>query len=280
MKDFSDKTISVIISAYNEEKYIDYCLLSLEKQDYKNHEVIVVDDGSSDQTKGIVKQHNCKLVALNHLGTAIARNTGAKQAKGEILVFLDADMEFAPDFITKLTEPIRSGKTKGTFSKLEYVKNWDKPLARLWNWTNPRLPDKLRVEDSGEVGEDFRSILKSEFERVNGFDNIGYTDTWSLKHKLGYKPTNAPNAIYYHYNPETYKEVLESARWIGKRKYKGGKFGTVITMFKSIFIFSIVKGLKTTILKNEPRAIIFYLYYDFGIFFGALESLFFSNRIK
>lgn len=280
MKDFSNKKISIIIPTYNEEKHIGLCLDSLSKQTYKNLEVIVVDDGSTDKTVSILKKYHCQLIKLNHLGTAVARNTAVKQAHGEILVFLDADMEFEPDFIDKLTEPIRSGKTKGTFSKLEYVKNWDQPLARLWNWTNPRLPDKLRIKQDKEKGDDFRAILKTEFEKVGGFDNTGYTDTWSLAQKLGYQPVNAPHAVYYHYNPETYREVFESAKWIGKREYKYKKLGTIITIIKSMFIFSLIKGVRTTLLKKEVSAILFYLIYDFGISIGAFMSLISHSKIK
>lgn len=280
MKDISNNLVSIIIACFNEEKYINNCLTSLFNQSYKNIEIIVVDDGSTDRTKEIVKKHKCKLIKLDHQGTAIARNTGAKESKGDILVFLDADMEFDKDFISKLITPILEKKTIGTFSKLEYVKNWDKPLSRLWNYTNPNLPDKLRVSQDSNIGEDFRAILKSEFDKVKGFDDIGYTDTWTLGKKLNKRPINSEDAIYYHYNPGTFSEVFSSAKWIGKREYKAGKIGNIITIFRSLFIFSLVRGIVKMINKKEILAIPFYLVYDFAILLGALSSLFCQKKIK
>lgn len=265
--------VSIIIAAYNEEKYIDTCLSSLKKQTYNPIEIILADDGSTDSTRKIAEKHDVVVIQLNHAGTAIARNTAAEKAKGEILVFLDADMEFKNDFIEKLTAPIREGQTKGTFSKLEYVKNWDNPYARCWNRTTPGLPDKLRVPQNKEEGDDFRALLKEEFMRVKGFDNTGYTDTWTLAKKLGYKPQNAPNAIYYHYNPETLEEIFKSAQWIGKRNYKLGAIGTLITVIKTLFPFSLVRAYWRAFKYKEIAFVSFQITYDYGIFTGALNSL-------
>ena len=91
--------ISVVIAVFNEEKYIHNCLSSLIKQEYKPLEIIVVDDGSTDKTKGMIK-NKVSVFELKHQGTALSRNFGVSKAKGQIIVFLDADMEFPPDFIS------------------------------------------------------------------------------------------------------------------------------------------------------------------------------------
>ena len=100
--------VSVIIPAYNEEGDIELCLKSLKNQSRKKIEVIVVDDGSTDRTVEIVKEHKVKLLKQNHGGPGAARNRGAKQAKGEILIFIDADMHFPKDYIKNLIAPIFS----------------------------------------------------------------------------------------------------------------------------------------------------------------------------
>ncbi|MEJ2348084.1 MAG: glycosyltransferase family 2 protein [Patescibacteria group bacterium] len=175
------KKLSVIISVYNEEKVVLDCLNSLEEQNHPNFEVIIVDDGSSDDTLKILesfkpKNYKIRIFKQQHKGPGAGRNLGAKKAKGEILVFVDADMTFAKDFLMKLVKPIDSSKEKGTFSKEEFVSNWDNVWARCWNinenWEVKRrhpanYPDKQKV---------FRAILKSEFERVGGFTPGGYTD--------------------------------------------------------------------------------------------------------
>lgn len=277
-----NRYVSVILAVYNEEKYIQTCLNSLLKQDYQPLEIIVVDDGSKDNTLQLIKQYkNIELFQLKHQGTAISRNFGASKSQGKILVFVDADMEFEKNFISKLVQPIISNKTKGTFSRLEYVANWDKPLARCWNRnSNSSLPDKLRVLQNINEGEDFRAILKSEFLKVKGFDNTGYTDTWSLAKKLGYKPIRAPNAIYYHYNPESFSEVFQSACWIGKREYKAGVFGSLIALLRVCLFFSIYKGIVRSLKYKEIDFFLFQIVYDFGLKVGIFQKLLSGKVIK
>src|SRR4030043_470501 len=137
--------VAVVIPVYNEEKVIRNCLQSLQKQNYTPVEIIVVDDGSTDKTLKIIGNWkleigNLILLKQNHLGPGPARNLGASKAKGEILVFVDADMTFDKDFIRDLVKPILEGKTIGTFSKNEMVSNKDNPWSICWN-INRNVPN-------------------------------------------------------------------------------------------------------------------------------------------
>lgn len=180
--------LTVIIPTYNEEESVIDCLESLDAQTLRDFEVILVDDGSTDRTLQKVRSHkplNYKLSYFiqNHHGPGAARNFASKKAKGEILVFVDADMTFDKDFLKRLIKPIKKGDAKGTFSKEEYVSNWQNVWARCWNinegWQEKRrhpknYPDKQKV---------FRAVLKTEFDRVGGFTPGGYNDDWSLSKK-------------------------------------------------------------------------------------------------
>ena len=277
--------ISVIIPSYNEQDSILECLNSLEKQSLKDFEVIVVDDGSTDRSLSILEaykpsNYNFLYYIQNHLGPGSARNFASSKAKGEILVFVDADMTFDKDFLNKLIDPIEEGKEKGTFSKEEYVSNWENVWARCWNinegWEEKRrhaknYPDKQKV---------FRAILKKEFDRVGGFTPGGYNDDWSLYNKLKYKAVVAKDAIFYHKNPSSLKEVFNHAKWVGKRPYKFGLLGKLYTLGKSLFPFSTVFGFYKYLVKGEPAFVIFKIVYDFGIFCGILEAVFTKNYAK
>lgn len=95
--------ISVVISAYNEEKYINSCLDSLMKQTKKPYEIIVVDNNSKDKTSDIVKKYSqIKLVLEKRPGIISSRNTGFKKAQGEIIARCDADTIVPPDWIEKI----------------------------------------------------------------------------------------------------------------------------------------------------------------------------------
>jgi len=267
---------TIVIAVYNEENYLKKCLLSLAEQTFKNFEIIVVDDGSTDKTWRVLRNLNSQLSNLKmfkqqHQGPARARNFAAKQAKGEILVFLDGDMYFDKNFLEDLLEPIRQKRSKGAFSTEEYVANWDNFWARCWNY-NWGLSGRKRI-DLRRVDQvkDFRAILKKEFNQVGGFDDIGYTDTWTLSEKLGYRPQST-KGLYYHYNPASLKEVFTQARWAAKRRYKFGFLGKALAFLRATPLISLVVGLKKAIEYQEPFFFFFKFIYDGGAMLGLLES--------
>lgn len=84
---------SIVIAVYNGEKTIRNCLESIFDIDYKNYEVILVNDNSSDRTLEIAKEFPCKIMDLDrNYGPCVARNEGVKQANGEIILFIDSDI--------------------------------------------------------------------------------------------------------------------------------------------------------------------------------------------
>jgi glycosyltransferase involved in cell wall biosynthesis len=268
--------VSIIIPTYNEAHVLTNCLNSLMKQDISGFEIIVVDDGSTDGTVSILKQFstdhkNIIFLKQDHKGAGSARNLGAKEAKGEILVFVDADMTFEKDFVTNLIKPIESKDIVGTFSKDELVLNWNNIWAKCWNW-NANLPDKHRLPvnypDQQKV---FRAIKRTEFLKVGGFTPGGYTDDWSLSEKLNTQATSASNAVFYHSNPESLGEVFTQAKWSAKRKYKAGLFGVCIALIRVNLLFSLIVGTVKGIMHMDLRFVLFKVIYDFGQFIGIID---------
>lgn len=101
--------ISVIVPAYNVEKYIKTCLDSLINQTYSNFEIIVINDGSTDQTEEILRscQSNPKfrIYSQKNGGLSAARNQGLKLANGELVCFIDSDDSVKSDYLEKLAAP-------------------------------------------------------------------------------------------------------------------------------------------------------------------------------
>lgn len=266
--------VSVILPVYNEEKYIGKCLETLIEQTWKDLEIIIIDDGSTDGTKTIITNHQLPIIFLEqeHQGPAKARNWGAKTAKGEILIFADADMYFDKNYVRDLVTPIMEWKTKGTFTKNEMVANWENVWARCWNY-NENWPEKRRVPQDLKEGTDFRAILKSEFLRVGGFDDIGYTDTWSLFRKLGYRPSLVEGAICYHHNPETLQEVYQQVRWVGKNEFKTGTLKRrIFNLARYNIVSSLAIGLFKAVKHKELRFVVFKIVYDCGMFTSVLRA--------
>lgn len=95
--------ITVIIPAYNAQDFIRKSLESVFNQSYKNLDIIVVNDGSSDKTCEIVEEYNnVRLLHKKNGGLCSARNFGVKNARGKYVVLLDADDYYEPDFIMML----------------------------------------------------------------------------------------------------------------------------------------------------------------------------------
>ena len=281
------KKVSLIIPAYNEEEVIGNCLKSLLKQTFKPLEIIVVDDGSTDNTISIVKNCqlstvNCQLFRQKHLGPGPARNLGASNAKAEILIFVDADMTFDKNFIKDLTAPIQKGETIGTFSKKELVANKDNIWSICWN-INRNVPfDMMLPNNYPNKAPVFRAILKKEFDKVGGFDATGeYTDDWSLSRKLRVMSTLAPGAIYYHFNPSNLREVYKQARWIGKNEFISGNLARII---RSLIFYSmpmsLIIGIYKSVSNLKIEFIIFKIVYDLGIFISTFKSFFNENKAK
>jgi len=86
--------ISVIIPAYNEEKYIEKTLKSIKKQNFKHYETIVVCNGCTDNTKDIAKRYADKVLVIKEANVMLAKNKGASVSKYKKLIFLDADTKF------------------------------------------------------------------------------------------------------------------------------------------------------------------------------------------
>lgn len=283
--------VSVVISVYNGEKDIRECLYSLNNQNFGDFEVIVIDDSSTDQTveilKGIIKnkkdlgiKYPLKLLKVDHLGPGNARNLGASVSCGDILVFVDADMTFDADFLSNLTLPIRKNLTKGTFSSQEYVSNWENVWSRCLNIEKGWEEKRRHPRNYPDYQEVFRAIKKSEFDKVGGFSIGGYDDDWSLFKKLGYKSKDVKNAVFYHKNPSTLRDVFYQARWSVKRQYKFGFLGETVSLLRSSLPISIVVGLYKSLKNSSLEFFPYKIVYDLGRFLGVLEMMIFKKYAK
>lgn len=119
--------ISVIIPTLNEEKYIKKTLLSLRNQDYEGkYEIIVADSCSKDKTVDIAKKYADKVVLVKKMSPGAGRNAGAKEAKGNILLFIDADTIAIPNLLKVVEKTFKNEKVTAAIPPmlpLEYGKH-------------------------------------------------------------------------------------------------------------------------------------------------------------
>ena len=103
------KMVSIIVPVYNGEEYIEKCVDSILRQNYKNFEVIIVNNGSEDRTEQICtniekRDHRVKLFSTENRGVSIARNIGIKESCGDYIGFVDSDDYVDSNFISILVK--------------------------------------------------------------------------------------------------------------------------------------------------------------------------------
>lgn len=98
------QTISVVIPAYNSGKYINAAIISVFEQSCQPLEIVIVDDGSTDNTEAVIRSFGEKVTYLHqeNAGSGKARNAGIKKASGKWIAFLDSDDTWQPDHLKKL----------------------------------------------------------------------------------------------------------------------------------------------------------------------------------
>ncbi|MBU1628368.1 glycosyltransferase [bacterium] len=246
--------LSVIIPVYNRARYLESCLGSIFTSDYKDFEVIVVDDGSDDNSAEAAKKFDLKIIRHEeNKGAGAARNTGSKEARGEILVFIDSDTTIYPDTLKRIKEDFENapdiGVVQGIYSDFGDYTEITK-FANLHNhFYGISNPDKYL----GTLATYCVAIKKSVFEKVgmfevdsNGRSMIGEDQL------LGYRITYDGCKIYLdkdlrvdHHHPYTlpsyFKHTMECGRVevhlmlrnshdFLKKTLKTGKVGVLIPL--------------------------------------------------
>lgn len=115
--------ISVIIPIYNVEKYIKDCLESVIHQKYREFELILINDGSTDRSMAIAKETvnnlsdlSCQIVHTENHGVSCARNEGIKRANGEFIIMIDADDIISPDFLSDYMKMVHDNTNADIYS--------------------------------------------------------------------------------------------------------------------------------------------------------------------
>jgi GT2 family glycosyltransferase len=125
-------------------------------------------------------------------------------------------MECAPQFIERLTAPIRRGDGIGTFTREIYVANRDNRWAFAYAVMRQLRDGRLLPQDFPDVWDNFRAIRRDAFLSVGGYDDVGYGEDRTLARKLHAMAAAAPGAVCFHYNPDSAYEIFSNGRWIGR----------------------------------------------------------------
>src|SRR2546422_7333970 len=173
---------SVIVITYNGRHHLDACFSSLEKQSADAYETILIDNGSQDDSADFVRRKFPRVRVIEsktNLGFAGGNNLAAKEATGDVLVFLNDDTEVDPGWLERLLSPFDSDP-RVAIAGCKMIDFFDRDveirvLCDLFgsaiNYGVPRSPDSPGYEDVFYVPGFALAIRKAVFREVGGFDD-------------------------------------------------------------------------------------------------------------
>ena len=304
--------VSVIVCTYNAKDDLKHCLRSLEVQTYKDFEVTVINDASTDLTAEFLNEYQAssslqmRVVANEtNLGVAGSRNAGIRHASGEIIAFTDADCTLNPAWISELIKGFEQPAVAAVGGKI-----LDHRTENIWELTNKG--HNYVASDAGYVtyiqGCNM-SFLNSVLKQYMFNDELkyGYEEKLlcDLLIKTGYKIYYNPNALVYHKHRSTLKALVRqkylrgfSSIWYRKKQNKFFMlkrhfilllalcllpfilvYKVIFSFFSCLFTIVLMSILRDEVLyraKNLTEIILtfpFLLFVEFAHFFGSLVGL-------
>lgn len=274
MYDDQKVILSFIIPALNEEKQIGAVIDSIYKNSKGGYpfEIIVVDNGSTDQTVAIARDKSALVLHKPGLTIGAMRNAGVSHGKGEIIVFIDSDVYLCDSWGKNIGQVIDqfeqdpmiiSGSTCG-------VKNDASIIEK--HWFDPSLRRRTRnYINSGHL-----IVKRATFERIGGFSNELETgedvDFCQKARDMGVKIINNPMLEVVHEGyPKTVKEFFCRERWHGRGDY----FSVKYFLSSKPALLSVAQGvvlITSIILAVWTRNILFLLCYVFFISLLCVSS--------
>jgi glycosyltransferase involved in cell wall biosynthesis len=217
-------TISVIIPAHNEENYLRRTLEALNQQDYPKIEIIVVANGCSDNTALVARNRCHRLVILSEKSLGIARNLGARVARGELLVFLDADTMLEANALNVIVAQFTRDCAAGT---LKAIPDRDRlPYRMLYRVKNFLHRWSLYQGSAGVI-----ICWKEHFEATGGFDEaLQVRENSDLIRKL---------RVF-----GKYKCINQSSATTSMRRYEKRGFRRTVMLWVKLWIQSAFSDLR------------------------------------
>lgn len=221
--------ISILVPVYNCEAYLDQCISSIINQDYRNLQIVLANDGSTDNSLEICRRYaaqdsRIKVLTDRNRGVATTRNNLLKEIEGSYFLFVDADDWMEPNMVSHLLSLIT--QYKADIAVCSKVKNSEKgsdfyESIKVWNQQETIEKFLYHKELNGAL---WNKLIKSSLIRNNTFDaNIFYGEdalfVWNLLQVLNIIVISDKELYNYRVNPQS----LSNINWTPERKGTGHK---------------------------------------------------------
>jgi glycosyltransferase involved in cell wall biosynthesis len=210
--------ISVIIPTYNESSGIEETIARVYSQTRKPDEVLVVDDSTDDTPEKVLalakKHRSLRLIRGRRVGVSAAKNLGAKNSKGDVLVFLDADILLGPDCLEVLEKKFRDKNVK-----LAYWANPPRQPKTFMEKCNYVRVMHLAGRAVAEIIETPHAYRRETFEKLKGFDpSLRYFEDRDIHNRIVKAGLRAVElgAVAEHVEPSSLGDFYKQASWLGK----------------------------------------------------------------
>jgi poly-beta-1,6 N-acetyl-D-glucosamine synthase len=233
--------ISIIVPAYNEDKTITSTIQSLQKLDYPNYEIIVVDDGSSDQTyqKALQSKDNrTKVIHQPNMGKPNALNTGIAQSSGDIVLTVDADTTLHKDALSKIADHFAMNPKIGAIAGNVKIKNEHSIINVLQSAEYATGINLVRKAQSVlgcvlVVPGPIAAIRREVIQRSGGFSDETFAEDFDMTLailKAGYRIEYEEYSLAYTDAPKNTQDLIKQRR----RWYRG--MIQVLDKYKSMYL--------------------------------------------
>ena len=176
MKENNKEMISIVVPAYNAVNVIGLCIDSILKSTYKDFELVIVNDGSKDNTLEILQEYakkdqRIRVIDRENGGQSEARNTGLRASKGKYVMFIDSDDYLDPDYLEKMHECLIKNDADVVVSGYTCVDQEHKPYA-VNKYKNTRFSQFSMLMPWGKlIKKDLLDKNNIEFENINYWED-------------------------------------------------------------------------------------------------------------
>jgi glycosyltransferase involved in cell wall biosynthesis len=217
--------ISIVIPARNEGRRIAHCLHSLRNQSvaFDQYEVIVVDDGSDDDTTEVAQQNGARVIRQSKKGTSAARNRGIADALGDIVLFTDADCIAAPNWVEQLARPLMNTAIHGTVGRI---------VTRQAHWLARLIQAELDERYSRMTQHEFIDFINSGncgFKRSILCDNrYDESFAWIEDLELSFRLARSGNRMIFVQDAVVSHEHPQNLWVYLRRKFRYASFASIL----------------------------------------------------
>jgi glycosyltransferase involved in cell wall biosynthesis len=269
-----NKKISFCIPAYNCEDTIGRCIESILSLTYSNKEIIIVNDGSTDNTPNILKKYPVKIANLKqNMGRGYARQKALEYATGDYVALLDADGFITnKNWVEQMLSNFTDDKIAAVFSLSQAI-NSGSSIARYWDYLTTTTLTPGQITSGAGTGNTL--IKKNVLDEAGGFDirlkNVEDYDLSKKISKRGYVFYYEPDCLMSREQPSSISEVIKKemdyAFWHGKRAYYNNTFPRIFLVrflillaLPIFFLYCLYRSLKMYI-RTKDLASFWFLFF-------------------